>query len=76
MPIVVDVLEATSTLTQLLKRVEAGERVVIVRDGRPVADLIAHRRSEVRFGTGAGLIAWDADTFDAQVDEVTHSFER
>jgi prevent-host-death family protein len=38
---VVNVHEAKSTLSELLARVEAGEEIVIARNGRPVARLSA-----------------------------------
>ena len=37
--------EAKTNLPALLRAVEAGERIVITRSGRPIADLIPHRRS-------------------------------
>jgi len=33
----------------LLRRVEAGERIVITRRGKPVADLIPHREAQARW---------------------------
>jgi prevent-host-death family protein len=39
MPTVVNVYEAKTHLSRLLARVEAGERIVIARAGRPVATL-------------------------------------
>ena len=47
----IGVLEATTHLPQLLKRVRAGERFVITRHDRPIAELIPYRgadTSEVR----------------------------
>jgi len=35
----------------LLRRVEAGERIVITRRGKPVADLVPHRRAVSRWFT-------------------------
>ena len=41
----VNVHEAKTTLSALLARVEkTGERVFICRSGKPVADLVPHRR--------------------------------
>ena len=34
--------EAKAKLTELLRRVEAGERIVLTRHGKPVADLVPH----------------------------------
>ena len=36
--------EAKTNLPALLRSVAAGERIVITRSGKPVADLIPHRR--------------------------------
>lgn len=71
----VNVHEAKSTLSKLLERVAAGERVVIARAGTPVADLVPHRRADLVFGTGAGLVEFDSDTFDQPDDDMIAAFE-
>jgi len=71
----VNVHEAKSTLSKLLERVEAGERVVIARAGRPVADLVPHAAVNIVYGTAAGVVHYDPETFDAPDDEVTALFE-
>jgi prevent-host-death family protein len=38
----ISVKEAKNKLTELLRRVEAGEAVTITRDGTPVADVVKH----------------------------------
>lgn len=38
----VPVKEAKAKLTELLRRAEAGERIVLTRHGKPVADLVPH----------------------------------
>jgi prevent-host-death family protein len=38
----VSVKEAKAKLTELLRKVEAGERIVLTRHGKPVADLVPH----------------------------------
>ncbi len=38
----IGVKEAKNQLTELLRRVEAGEKVTITRDGEPVADITKH----------------------------------
>ena len=53
----VNVLEAKTTLSQLLARVEAGEDVLIARNGTPVARL-THAKNIVR---QAGLLAAEPD---------------
>ena len=39
----VSIREAKSRLTELARRVEQGEMVVITRNGRPILDLVPHR---------------------------------
>jgi prevent-host-death family protein len=40
---IVSIREAKSRLTELARRVEQGETVVVTRNGRPVLDLVPHR---------------------------------
>jgi prevent-host-death family protein len=42
----VSVKEAKAKLTELLRRVEAGERITLTRHGKPVADLVPHGQGE------------------------------
>lgn len=72
---VVNVHEAKSSLSRLLEQVERGEHVVIARAGKPVADLVPHRRLDLVFGTAAGTVRYDPDTFDDVDDEVVAAFE-
>jgi prevent-host-death family protein len=72
--IVVNVHEAKTHLSRLLQRVEAGERVVIARAGKPVAELVAGVRGDIIFGTAAGDIVV-ADDFDEPSDDVVALFE-
>ena len=66
----VDVQQAKTQLSRLLAAVEAGEEVVIVRNGSPVARLVKYeRRGKRRFGALAGRIAVD-DTFFDSLPEV------
>lgn len=69
-----NVYEAKTNLSRLLERVEGGERIVIARAGRPVADLVPHRTSELVFGIGKGQITI-ADDFDEPADDVIDLFE-
>ena len=39
----VSIKEAKNKLSELVRRAEAGERVVITRDGKPVVDLTTHK---------------------------------
>jgi antitoxin (DNA-binding transcriptional repressor) of toxin-antitoxin stability system len=44
--------EAKNRLTELARRVEAGETVTITRNGKPVLDLVAHRKGGLNFEAG------------------------
>ncbi len=72
---VVNVHEAKSSLSRLLEQVERGEHVVIARAGKPVADLVPHRRVDIVFGTAAGVVRYDSATFDDMDDDVVAAFE-
>ncbi len=55
----VPVKEAKATLTALLHAVETGERIVITRHGKPVADLVPHAEAvTLKGGRLAALDAW------------------
>ena len=72
---VVNVHEAKSSLSRLLEQVERGEHVVIARAGKPVADLVPHRGPDLVFGTAAGAIRYDPDSFDEPDTEMVAVFE-
>ena len=69
-----NVHEAKSNLSRLLALVERGEEVTIMRGGKPVADLVRHRRKVGRrtLGALAGTISlpegWDASMTSEQAD--------
>jgi antitoxin (DNA-binding transcriptional repressor) of toxin-antitoxin stability system len=69
-----NVHEAKSNLSRLLAMVENGEQVTIMRDGKPVADLVRHRASGGRrlLGALAGTAdiadGWEAPMSDEQAD--------
>jgi prevent-host-death family protein len=73
----VSVHEAKTHLSRLLRRVAAGEEVVIARAGKPVAKLVPLTRSAGRqFGVDEGRFEVPED-FDAPLpEELLHSFER
>lgn len=50
MATVVNVQEAKTRLSELLRRVEAGDAVVIARAGRPIAELRAVGRPDFVYG--------------------------
>lgn len=71
----VNVHEAKTTLSKLLEKVAAGERVVIAKAGTPVAELVPHVRADIVFGTARGEFVFDDDTFDVPDPEVIALFE-
>lgn len=72
----VNVRDAKTHLSRLLRRVAAGEEIVIVRAGVPVARLVAvASRDERRFGIDRGRFEVPED-FDAPLpDGVRRDFE-
>jgi prevent-host-death family protein len=73
-----NVHEAKSQLSKLLERVEAGEEIVIARNGRPVATLVATQPDSTtpRRGRGAWRGKVDMSRFDALDPEIAREFER
>ena len=74
---IVNIHEAKSRLSELLRRVAAGEEVVIARAGKPVARLLPFDPPPMPRvpGTAKGLISI-GDDFDAPLPEgVLEDFE-
>lgn len=65
----VNVQEAKTRLSELLKRVEGGEDVVIARAGRPIAELRPVRKVDLVFGGFADLGPVPDDAFAPMTDE-------
>lgn len=68
---VVNVHEAKTHLSRILKRVEMGEEIVFARGGKPVAKLVPLEppRPKLRvFGGDEGQV-WIADDFDAPLPD-------
>lgn len=63
---VVNMHDAKSSLSRLVKRAAAGEEIVIAKNGKPVARLtrLARRRPKTLLGVFAGKIHL-SDDFDA-----------
>lgn len=71
--------EAGAALAELAARVEGGETIVVTRDGRPVLDLVPHRRkggfdpeAAETYLREAGIARWPgfiADDFDDPLPE-------
>ena len=72
----VGVHEAKTHLSQLLKRVAAGEEIIIARSGKPVARLVPEAGSRRRqLGRDQGLFQIP-ENFDAPLaEEVLKDFE-
>lgn len=72
----VGVYEAKTQLSALLRRVAAGEEIVIARGGKPVARLVpVKRRGRREIGRDEGLFEIPAD-FDAPLpNEVLEVFD-
>jgi prevent-host-death family protein len=63
MTVTVTIHDAKTHLSRLLERVAAGERVIISKAGRPLADLVPHQATPVVFGGLAGELSYDDDSF-------------
>jgi prevent-host-death family protein len=74
----VSVADAKNRLPELLKAVEAGEKVTICRRGVPVVDLVqtaANEKPKPKFGTLRGKIEiHDPDWWKAMTDEEVETF--
>ena len=74
--VTVNVHEAKTHLSRLLAQVEAGEDVVIARNGKPVAKLVQIReRGQPIFGSMKGLIELDDSFFDPLPEEELRLWE-
>ena len=74
--ITVNVQEAQTHLSRLIAQVEAGEDVVIARNGKPVARLNRVRQlGKPRFGSWKGRISIDDSFFDPLPEEELVAWE-
>ncbi len=72
----VNVYEAKTQLSKLLEQVEAGDEIVIARNGRPVARLVPLQRSLAeRVPGGWEGKVWMAPDFDETDEELTDLME-
>lgn len=77
--VTVSMKEAKNRLTELARRVEAGERVTITRNGQPVLDLVPHAKTGgINWEAGrqflkerglTSAIRWVSDDFDDPLPE-------
>ena len=72
----VNVHEAKTRLSELLKKVEAGEEVIIARSGKPVARLVPVSVSGTKrlLGTAKGLVKMAEDFNDPLPPDVLREF--
>ena len=72
----VNVYEAKTQLSKLLEQVEAGDEIVIARNGKPVARLVPLQRTAAprQLGSMRGKI-WMAPDFDQPDEELIDLME-
>ena len=72
----IGVREAKARLSRLLARAEAGEEIVIARNGKPAARLVACKpRGKRQFGALKGKIEIDDSFFDPLPEEELAAWE-
>ena len=74
MTVNVNIHEAKTHLSRLLEAVANGERVVISKAGKPVADLVPHQRTPVVIGGLKGKLDYDDDAFAATDPDIQRMF--
>ena len=60
MTVIVNTQEAKTHLSRLLARVEAGERVLVARRGKTIAELVPSRSDQVELGFWPGEVSDEA----------------
>jgi prevent-host-death family protein len=74
--VTINVHEAKTHLSRLLRRAEAGEEIVIARGGRPVARLVSLEGPRKRvLGRDVGAFTVPEDFDQPLPDELLRSFE-
>ncbi|MFT4009124.1 MAG: type II toxin-antitoxin system prevent-host-death family antitoxin [Nocardioidaceae bacterium] len=71
----VNMHEAKTHLSRLVERVEQGERIVIARAGRPVAELRPYQRVDVVFGALRGELDYSMAFTEETEAEVAALFD-
>jgi prevent-host-death family protein len=73
----VNIHEAKTHLSKLLARVEAGEEIVVARDGRPIAKIVrlSERPRRRKPGFLKGRIHMSDDFDDPLPDDIQKAFE-
>ena len=72
--VVVNMHEAKTRLSELVRLVEAGEKVVLARNGTPVAELVRAAAPKKRQGGQWKGKAWISPDFDAPMPELEKLF--
>jgi prevent-host-death family protein len=75
---VVTIHKAKTELSKLIKRVEAGEEIIIARGAKPAAKLVpadTPRRTPRRAGALKGLISLPDDVFDSLPEDELAAWE-
>lgn len=73
---IVNVHEAKTHLSRLLRRVAAGEEIVIAKSGRPIARLVpVEEGRKYHLGTDPGAFRVPEDFDESLPDDVLASFE-
>ena len=73
---VVNVHQAKTQLSNLLAQAEAGEEIVIARNGKPVARLVAlNRKVKPRFGSWKDCVTLDDSFFDPLPEDELSGWE-
>lgn len=72
--VVVNMHEAKTRLSELVRLVEAGEQVVLARNGKPVAELVPAAPRKKRHGGQLKGKAWISPDFDAPMPEIEKLF--
>ncbi|ONI79381.1 prevent-host-death protein [Actinosynnema sp. ALI-1.44] len=74
MTVNVNIHEAKTHLSRLLEHVATGERVIISKAGKPVADLVPHQRTPVVIGGLKGELRYDDDAFAEPDPDIQRMF--
>jgi prevent-host-death family protein len=68
---IVNMHDAKTRLSKLVRQVEAGEEIIIARNGEPVARLVPYGPSPVRLGLARDEVwlsdGWDSDEANAEI---------
>ena len=69
----INIHAAKTRLSRLVARVEKGERIVIARNGKPVAQLVPTQKRRRRLSTDDPLLRVEEYSFKGPVGKITNS---